>query len=92
MAKYRKKPVVIEAIQYQRRYPLSVIEFAGSNYPHELLEEIIRQLNDCDEHREEWPDLTKAYFLLTRTLLKQNIISTENLDFISTTSNEKITK
>jgi hypothetical protein len=29
--KYRKKPVIIEAIQYREGYPLSVIEFAGGS-------------------------------------------------------------
>jgi hypothetical protein len=28
MAKYRKKPVVVEAIQYRKGYPLDVITFA----------------------------------------------------------------
>jgi hypothetical protein len=31
MAKYRKKPVVIEAIQYKEGYPLSVLDFVEHN-------------------------------------------------------------
>jgi hypothetical protein len=66
-------------------------------YPHELLEEVIRQLNDCDEHKEEWPDLTKAFNQLTETLLKQNIINATNLNNIIFTitfnkNNEKTTR
>jgi hypothetical protein len=48
-------------------------------YPHELIEEAIRQLKDCDDQKEEWPDITKSYNELTHQLIKLGIVNIDDL-------------